>query len=46
DAAGNLIVPAYWSDNFFSLLPHETKEVTCRTEGGATGTVGLTYWNP
>ena len=46
DAAGNLIVPAYWSDNFFSLLPHETKEVTCRTEGGAAGTVGLTHWNP
>ena len=29
DAAGNLVVPAYWSDNFFSLLPGQTKTVTC-----------------
>jgi exo-1,4-beta-D-glucosaminidase len=33
DAAGNLVVPAWWSDNFFPLLPGETKTVTCRTEG-------------
>jgi len=45
DAAGNLIVPAFWSDNYFSLLPHETKLVTCRTENGETGTVTLTNWN-
>ena len=32
DAAGNLVTPAYWSDNFFPLLPGETKVVTCRTE--------------
>jgi exo-1,4-beta-D-glucosaminidase len=32
DAAGNLVVPACWSDNFFPLLPGETKTVTCRTE--------------
>ncbi len=32
DADGNLIVPALWSDNFFPLLPGETKSVTCRTE--------------
>ena len=29
DAAGNLVVPAYWSDNFFPILPGETKTVTC-----------------
>lgn len=29
DAAGNLVVPAYWSDNFFPLLPGQTKTVTC-----------------
>ena len=29
DAAGNLVVPAYWSDNFFSLLPGQTKTVEC-----------------
>jgi exo-1,4-beta-D-glucosaminidase len=32
DADGNLVVPAFWSDNFFPLLPGETKTVTCRTE--------------
>ncbi len=32
DAEGNLVVPAYWSDNFFPLLPGETRTVTCRTE--------------
>ena len=26
---GNLIVPAYWSDNFFPLFPGQTKTVTC-----------------
>ena len=31
DGDGNLVVPAYWSDNFFPLLPGETKSVTCRT---------------
>ena len=32
DADGNLVVPAYWSDNFFPLLPGEKKTVTCRTD--------------
>jgi exo-1,4-beta-D-glucosaminidase len=31
DAEGNLVVPAFWSDNFFPLLPGETKTVTCKT---------------
>ena len=30
DAEGNLVVPAYWSDNFFPLLPGQTKTVTCK----------------
>jgi exo-1,4-beta-D-glucosaminidase len=30
DADGNLIVPAFWSDNFFPLLPGQAKTVTCR----------------
>ena len=29
DPAGNLVVPALWSDNFFPLLPGEKKTVTC-----------------
>ena len=28
DAAGNLVVPVTWSDNFFPILPGETKVVT------------------
>ena len=32
DAAGKLVVPAYWSDNFFPLLPGESKTVICETE--------------
>ena len=32
DADGRLVVPAFWSDNFFPLLPGQTKTVTCRTE--------------
>ncbi|MBR3064094.1 MAG: glycoside hydrolase family 2 [Bacteroidales bacterium] len=43
DTSGNLIVPAFWSDNYFSLLPHETKVITCRTE--TPGQIELTNWN-
>jgi exo-1,4-beta-D-glucosaminidase len=32
DTEGNLVTPAYWSDNFFPLLPGETKVVTCKTD--------------
>lgn len=32
DASGNLVVPAFWSDNFFPLLPGQTRTVTCRTD--------------
>lgn len=32
DAKGDLLVPAYWSDNFFPLLPGQEKTITCRTE--------------
>ena len=31
DAEGNLVVPAFWSDNFFPLLPGQTKVVTLET---------------
>ena len=37
DAQGNLVVPAYWSDNFFPLLPGQTKTVTC--DGVSEGVV-------
>ena len=29
DADGNLVAPAYWSDNFFALLPGQSRTVTC-----------------
>ena len=32
DSDGNLVVPAFWSDNFFPLLPGETKTVICEAE--------------
>ena len=38
DAEGNLVLPAYWSDNFFPLLPGQTKTVTCKV----AATTGLT----
>ena len=33
DADGQLVTPAYWSDNFFPLLPGQTKTVTCKVAG-------------
>ena len=33
DSDGNLVVPAYWSDNFISLLPGQTKTIACRVSG-------------
>ena len=33
DEKGELVVPAFWSDNFFPLLPGETKTVVCRAVG-------------
>ena len=35
DLKGNLVVPAWWSDNFFPMLPGETRVVTCRNDGSA-----------
>lgn len=32
DKDGQLIVPAYWSDNFLTLLPDQVKTVTCMTD--------------
>ena len=32
DEDGQLVIPAFWSDNFFPLLPGQTKTVTCRVE--------------
>lgn len=42
---GNLIVPAFWSDNFISLLPSEVKTVTCTVPEGKEGHVDVQTWN-
>lgn len=33
NAAGELVIPAFWSDNFLPLLPKEVKTVSCRING-------------
>lgn len=38
DETGNLIVPAFWSDNFFPLLPGQSKTVECRFGRECCGT--------
>ena len=43
DRKGELITPAYWSDNFISLKPGETRTVSCRVRGDAQ--VTLEGWN-
>lgn len=45
DDGGNLILPAFWSDNYFSLLPHQTKTVCCHVPEGVAGKVELNGWN-
>ncbi len=30
DSKGNLICPAYWSDNYLTLAPGESRNITCR----------------
>jgi len=46
---GEEILPSYWEDNYFSLLPSEKREVTVwfATEelGGATPVITLDGWN-
>jgi len=32
DQNGQLVVPAFWSDNFITLLPDQVKTVTCMTD--------------
>ena len=43
---GRLVPAALWSDNFFSLLPGESRTLSCRTpEGSGEVTVKLDGWN-
>ena len=45
--AGEEILPVYWSDNYFSLLPGESKALRAELPGGATGRrqVVVDGWN-
>ena len=42
---GTLVVPAFWSDNFISLLPSQTKTVTCRVPAGTECSITMQTWN-
>lgn len=47
DATGARVLPAYWSDNYVSLLPGETRTVTLETpnSGGKAQWIGVGGWN-
>jgi hypothetical protein len=47
DAAGERVLPAYWSDNYVSLLPGETRVVTIRAPLSAAmpDTIAVRGWN-
>lgn len=44
-ADGTLVTPAFWSDNFVTVLPGQTKTVTCLVGDGVEGEVILQSWN-
>ena len=47
DSAGNRVLPVYYTDNYVTLLPGESRnvEVTCPAHGKECATVGLRGWN-
>ncbi|AOL95697.1 glycoside hydrolase family 2 protein [Porphyrobacter sp. LM 6] len=47
DAAGERVLPAYWSDNYVSLLPGEMRSVTIRSPKSASRphTISVRGWN-
>ncbi len=44
DAAGELVVPAYWNDNMFSMKPGETRTFTCKS-AAAGENLEISGWN-
>ena len=42
---GNPVLPAFYSDNFFSLLPGQQKTVTIEAANSMAATVRLSGWN-
>ena len=45
DAAGEYIVPAYWSDNLVTLQPGQALTFTCKAEVPKGATVTVSGWN-
>lgn len=47
DATGARVLPAYWSDNYVSLLPGETRSITIRSPKTAPAprTIAVSGWN-
>ena len=46
DSDGKLIPAALWSDNFISLAPGDTRDITCRLpEGTGPASISLSGWN-
>ena len=48
DGSGSDVLPVMWDDNFVSLLPGETREITARVAAapaGAAATVRIEGWN-
>ena len=47
DAAGQRVLPAYYSDNYLSLMPGESRTITarCPHQGHACQSVALRGWN-
>lgn len=43
DGNGEVIVPAIWSDNFLTVLPGETRTITCKA--GEAGNIEAQTWN-
>ena len=44
-ADGQLITPAFWSDNFVTVLPGQTRVITCEAPEGSAGEVKVQTWN-
>ncbi len=43
---GEPVIPVFWEDNYFSLLPGESRQITCRTGSFKSRvSVHLTGWN-
>ena len=46
DASGQLIPGTFWTDNFFTVLPGESRTVHCTLPQGCTGAeIGFSGWN-